>query len=160
MGLTAEPIKELKPDQLAFVETYNGDIAATARALGIPKHRAYWLLRQAAVADAIREREAADIGEELEATIANRFERMGFWTDVMRDESLPMDVRLGASKMLGEAQADFTKKVKHEGDASTVNILVQNVDLEDRCAMLGKAIGKVFDTVTTEVDRAVPEFLT
>lgn len=106
--------------QQRFIDAYDGNATDAARkagysgsdaVLGVTAHD---LLRNPKVAAAIRER----LAPVTKAIIATREERQAFWTSVQQDPFASMSDRLRASELLGKSEADFTDKVKHEGNIS------------------------------------------
>ncbi|MBR0233773.1 MAG: terminase small subunit [Synergistaceae bacterium] len=96
--------------QLAFISEYTKDFNATQAAIraGYSPKTAYSigqeLLRKPEIQKAMNE-----VKENL---IADRDERLRFWTSTMRDENEDMKHRLRASELLGKAQSDFTEKIE------------------------------------------------
>ncbi len=69
----------------------------------------------------------------LAAVVADREERMSFWTRVMRDEGTDPAHRLKASELLGKACGDFLQRVQAEisGPPAPPTIVVSFVSPED-----------------------------
>jgi phage terminase small subunit len=110
--------EKLTSKQLKFIEVYAGNGTEAAKlagyggdenALGVTANR---LLKNAKIAAAINARQA----EKIRPLIATREERQAFWTKVLHDESEKMMDRLRASELLGKSEADFTEKVKLDGE--------------------------------------------
>jgi phage terminase small subunit len=103
-----------------FVGFFDGNATDACRKAGYAGDDAtlatqgWRLLRNAEVRAAIEAREEAS----LAPFIANREERQAFWTRLMADDRVDLDVRLKASELLGKSEADFTDRVKHEGGVS------------------------------------------
>lgn len=121
----------LTPRQQAFVDAYNGDGTAAARAAGykgtdaVLAVTASRLLRTAKVAKEIRSRQE----RALRPLIATREERQRFWSEMMNSPEFEPRDRLKASELLGKSEADFTEKVDHSG---AVSIAVVNPYAEPR----------------------------
>ena len=49
----------------------------------------------------------------------NRIQRQIFWSDIMRNESLPIRDRLRASELLGRSEGDFLERVDLSGETTT-----------------------------------------
>lgn len=115
----------LTPKQQAFVDAYDGNGTAAARAAGYKGTdnalgvQAHALLRNPKVLAAIQARTnlapslRADVTQA--AHIATRAERQAFWTQVMFDQSKKMTDRLKAAELLGKSEADFVDRLQHEG---------------------------------------------
>lgn len=104
--------------QLKFITEYTKDFNATQAAIraGYSKKSAYSigqeLLKNPEIKNAM--------SECRNGMIADRNERLKFWTDIMRDESQELKHRLRASELLGKAQADFTEKVEMKAKPQTL----------------------------------------
>ena len=64
------------------------------------------------------------MSEHRDEMIADRDERLKFWTDIMRDDSQDLKHRLRASELLGKAQADFTEKLEMKAKSQTLADLI------------------------------------
>lgn len=91
--------------QQRFIEAFNGNAAAAARAAGYrhPDRIGSRLMTRPEIKSAILSREAAFCDE----TIATRAERQKFWSNVMRDDSVKLPDRLRASELLAKSEGDF-----------------------------------------------------
>lgn len=91
--------------QQRFIEAFNGNAAAAARAAGYrhPDRIGSRLMTRPEIKSAILSREAAFCDE----TIATRAERQQFWSAVMRDDSVKLPDRLRASELLAKSEGDF-----------------------------------------------------
>lgn len=103
--------------QRAFVEAFEGDAEAAAKAAGYK----YWgqagkeLIRDSRILAAIEMKFRGDQPGRSKS-IATRLERQRQWTRIMRDERQDPMVRLRASELLGKAQGDFLDRIHHSGD--------------------------------------------
>ena len=99
--------KELTAKQKRFIELYDGNAAAAARAAGYSEKSARIIAKQLMddprIAAGIRAREDKRNARD----IAGMNERKRFWTAAMRDGSLDMKARLRASELLGKSEGDF-----------------------------------------------------
>jgi len=102
--------------QQAFIENYTGNATEAAKLAGYSEATAYSLgqrlLKQPQIAEAIRAREQ----ERQAPNIANREQRLAFWTAVMRDPDETTRDRLRASELLAKAQGDFLIKIAEESE--------------------------------------------
>lgn len=102
--------------QQAFIENYTGNATEAAKLAGYSAATAYSsgqrLLKQPQIAEAIRAREQ----ERQAPNIANREQRLAFWTAVMRDPDESTRDRLRASELLAKAQGDFLIKIAEESE--------------------------------------------
>lgn len=91
--------------QQRFIEAFNGNATAAARAAGYrhPDRIGSRLMTRPEIKSAILSREAAFTDE----TIATRAERQQFWSAVMRDDSVKLQDRLRASELLAKSEGDF-----------------------------------------------------
>lgn len=114
----------LTPKQQAFVEAYDGNGTAAARAAGYKGSEqtlasvAYENLRKPDVVAAIQARRVPV----SESRIASREERQAFWTATMRDTEAELNGRLKASELLGKSEADFVERHQHSGGVSVTVI--------------------------------------
>ena len=98
--------------QAKFIAEYQKDCNATQAAIraGYSQKTAYSigqeLLKKPEVQQAMK--------TQLDGLIADKNERLRFWTSIMRDKNEDMKHRLKASELLGKAQADFTESLKIE----------------------------------------------
>ncbi len=108
MGLTHK--------QQVFIDNYSGNATEAAKLAGYSEATAYSsgqrLLKQPQIAEAIRAREQ----ERQAPNIANREQRLAFWTAVMRDPDESTRDRLRASELLAKAQGDFLIKIAEESE--------------------------------------------
>ncbi|MBR0097034.1 MAG: terminase small subunit [Synergistaceae bacterium] len=102
--------------QQAFIDNYTGNATEAAKLAGYSEATAYSsgqrLLKQPQIAEAIRAREQ----ERQAPNIANREQRLVFWTAVMRDPDESTRDRLRASELLAKAQGDFLIKIAEESE--------------------------------------------
>ncbi|MBQ9581492.1 MAG: terminase small subunit [Synergistaceae bacterium] len=102
--------------QQAFIDNYTGNATEAAKLAGYSEATAYSsgqrLLKQPQIAEAIRAREQ----ERQAPNIANREQRLAFWTAVMRDPDESTRDRLRASELLAKAQGDFLIKIAEESE--------------------------------------------
>lgn len=102
--------------QQAFIDNYTGNATEAAKLAGYSEATAYSsgqrLLKQPQIAEAIRAREQ----ERQAPNIANREQRLAFWTAVMRDPDESTRDRLRASELLAKAQGDFLIKIDEESE--------------------------------------------
>lgn len=102
--------------QQAFIDNYTGNATEAAKLAGYSAATAYSsgqrLLKQPQIAEAIRAREQ----ERQAPNIANREQRLAFWTAVMRDPDESTRDRLRASELLAKAQGDFLIKIAEESE--------------------------------------------
>ncbi len=111
--------KRLTVKQQRFVQAYDGNGVAAARAAGyrgtdntlaaVAKEN----LQKPHIVRAIREREE----RRQTMIIATREQRQQFWTQTMNDPDVPWKDRLRASELLGRSEGDFLERheVKHTG---------------------------------------------
>jgi len=98
--------------QVKFISEYTKDFNATQAAIraGYSPKTAYSigqrLLKNVEVQKAMNE-----YNDKL---IADKEERLRFWSQIMRDSNEGMKHRLKASELLGKAQADFTENIRAE----------------------------------------------
>ena len=96
--------------QLKFISEYTKDFNATQAAIraGYSQKTAYSqgqrLLKNVEIQNVM--------SENRDKLIADRDERLKFWTATMRDDNEDMKHRLKASELLGKAQSDFTEKIE------------------------------------------------
>jgi hypothetical protein len=97
----------------SLIEVYSGNLRRASELVGC----SYGYARQLWMRDDVRAivnqrvRESSDI----KAYIADRSERQAFWTKTYHDSSLPWDVRMKASELLGKSECDFSEKKILEG---------------------------------------------
>ena len=107
--------KELTTKQKRFIELYDGNAAAAARAAGYSEKSARIIAKQLMddprIAAGIRAREDKRNARD----IASMNERKRFWTAAMRDGSLDMKARLRASELLGKSEGDFIDRKEITG---------------------------------------------
>ncbi len=116
---------DLTIQQKAFVEAYTTSAPEAARALGISIAAAQGLLQEPAVRKAIRAR----FQQRLDPLIADRNERLAFWTEIMRDSNRDDNMRLRASELLGKANLDFGERKISEVKITSI---VPKTELEER----------------------------
>lgn len=109
----------LSERQARFVEAYDGNGVAAARAAGYHGSRQTLARRAAELMKKVEVLLALDRREREEraggAAIATREERQAFWTRVMLDPEIEMRDRLRAAELLGRSQADFVDRVEVSG---------------------------------------------
>lgn len=111
---------ELTLRQERFIQLYEGDATAAARAAGYKaasapamQKQAHKLIHTPAIAEAIRLREE----RRMSSKIASREARQQMWTDTMNDPIQTMANRLKASELLGKSSGDFIDRVAlQQGD--------------------------------------------
>ena len=115
--------QKLTTKQQRFVEYYDGNGVEAARKAGYKGNDhalrtiAYENMTKPDIVSAIDARE-----KKTEAKgIGTREARQKFWTDTMNDPEADMKDRLKASELLGRSFADFTDKVKTDGN---INVTV------------------------------------
>lgn len=105
--------------QRLFAAAFQGNISEAARQVGYKSMQAAVdAFHSPAVQKAIITRQDKRMNE----LIAKREERQEFWTNIMRDENMPIKDRLRASELLGKSEGDFFDRVEN-----TVNISVASV---------------------------------
>lgn len=108
--------------QIKFITEYTKDFNATQAAIraGYSQKTAYSigqeLLKKPEIQQAMNEHRNRDI--------ADKEERLLFWSNVMRDSSESMKYRLKASELLGKAQADFTDNMKVEQQMTLADLIL------------------------------------
>lgn len=123
----------LSQKERKFVEAFDGDVDAAARAAGATlKHGRRMLMNPLVVREiekkngriheqviADKERGAAKVfvknARLIAGAIAAKEDRQAFWTKVMMDEEQNMAFRLKAAELLGKAQGDFIERHEHAG---------------------------------------------
>jgi hypothetical protein len=130
--------------QQAFVMAFDGDTAATAARLNIPLASCnYWTgtdwFKEAMEARAVREAKYVerDRIEMFKEQIASRLEIQALWSRTMKDESVKMENRLAASKLLATSHGMMIEKVEVE-NTGVQNIVVKKEALEERVLGLSK----------------------
>ena len=106
--------------QQAFVDAYNGNTKAAAKAAGLSQGYCARLMMDVskrnaepsalAVQTAIRDRQ----DHERRSRVATRLQRQQFWTKMMDDATEKASDRLQASMLLGKSEADFVDVVQSE----------------------------------------------
>jgi phage terminase small subunit len=102
----------MTPRQRKFAETYAGNATEAARTAGytgtdiVLANIGRRLLLHPEVSQMIQNREQ----KEIDSLVADRKDRMRFWTEVMRSDACPLSDRLRASELLAKAQMDFTER--------------------------------------------------
>lgn len=115
----------LTPKQQKFVDAYDGNGTAAARAAGYAgtdatlSQVASENLRKPEVLAAIQARNQVPGSVRAAVVqaghIATRAERQAMWTKVMLDDKARLADRLKASELLGKSEADFVERLQHEG---------------------------------------------
>lgn len=109
--------------QAKFITEYTKDLNATQAAIraGYSPKTAYSqgqrLLKNVEVQKIMKERH--------DEAIADKEERLKFWSNVMRDNEQDMKHRLKASELLGKAQADFTEKIQTEKVVTLADLVLE-----------------------------------
>ena len=119
--------EKLTGEQKTFVDLFTGNLTDTAKIMGIGFKAADTLYRYAHVKQAIRER----FEEGCHPLIADRDERLAFWTSIMRNDSEETGMRLRASELLGKANLDFGERKIVEAQITTT---VPKTELDERIA--------------------------
>lgn len=105
--------------QRRFVEYYNGNATQAAIKAGYSKNYtnsdAFKLLQKPAIIKAITDREKFN----QSSHIATRKERQQFWSNIMKDEEIPIVSRLRASELLGKSEGDFLDRSEVELNIET-----------------------------------------
>ena len=142
--------KELTPKQKRFIELYDGNAAAAARAAGYSEKSARIIAKQLMddprIVEGIRAREDKRNARD----IATANERKKFWTAAMRDGSLDMKARLRASELLGKSEGDFIDRKEITGkDGAPLSVRSILSELEqhereaaERSRMIEKGAGE------------------
>ncbi len=96
--------------QLKFISEYTKDFNVTQAAIraGYSPKTAYSIGQELLKKPEIQ----TAMNENRNKLIADRDERLQFWTTTMRDNNEEMKHRLKASELLGKAQSDFTEKIE------------------------------------------------
>ena len=109
--------------QAKFITEYTKDLNATQAAIraGYSPKTAYSqgqrLLKNVEVQKTMQ--------ESHDKAIADKEERLKFWSNVMRDNEQDMKHRLKASELLGKAQADFTEKIQTEKVVTLADLVLE-----------------------------------
>lgn len=115
--------QKLTTKQQRFVEYYDGNGVEAVRKAGYSG--SYETLRSIAKENLTKPHIKAAIDAREAKTekkgIGTREARQKFWTDTMNDPDADMKDRLKASELLGRSFADFTDKVKTDGN---INVTV------------------------------------
>lgn len=126
--------EELTPKEQLFVAAYQGNTTEAARAAGYKctSSASYTAVGRSVIS---RPHVALAIRRKSELVfnplIADKQERQGFWSKVMRDEDMPILARLRASELLGKSCGDFLDRAEiiTKTDA-TVRVLGQATRVE------------------------------
>ena len=116
--------------QAKLVDLYDGDVKSTAELAGCSPQYAHRLLTGGESGCVTRALKARLEKERLEGLVADRIERMAFWTTIMRGAvTEETKDRLKASELLGKAFMDFVDKhiVESKVDA-TVSATIRGID--------------------------------
>lgn len=112
----------LTPSEARFVDAYTGNAFETARAIGVTEDHCRKMSRTPRVRQALLDRVREERESDMATAVADRLERMAFWTSVMRGETITnpdtgekvivteMKDRIKASELLGRACMDFVEK--------------------------------------------------
>lgn len=102
----------MTPKQKKFIECYEGNATEAATLAGFSPKTAYSqgqrLLKNVEIVEQIRQRENKFICE----VAADRQERQGFWTSLMRDTEQRTGDRLKASELLAKSEGDFLERIQ------------------------------------------------
>ena len=140
-------MKTLTPKQKKFVLAYDGGTGAEmAERLQMSAQSVWSYLGNPRIRRAIKLRGDK---EGLSDLVAGRLERQLFWTMLMRDEKMPVDLRIKASQLLGKSEADFIEKKVTE-ETKTVNVNVNSVSLGERLDIIKQVSGEVIDVKAEE----------
>lgn len=121
--------KPLTVKQQRFVEAYDGNGTAAARAAGyrgsdaVLGTVAYENLKKPEIKAAIEARAQPA----TERRLLKRTARQDFWAEVAENEKETTANRLRASELLGKSEADFTEKVQHSAAANLEQLLAAAV---------------------------------
>lgn len=125
----------LTPKQQKFVDAYDGNGTAAARAAGYAGNDATLAqvasenLKKPEVLAAIQVRN--QVPAQVRAAVAQagavltRAERQAFWSRVVLDDGAEMRDRLKASELLGKSEADFKERVEHDIADSFASLLAE-----------------------------------
>ncbi len=124
-----------------FIQSFTGDFQETAKRSGIPLHECYQIARRPVVRAAIIEY----FENNKNPLIADRNERLAFWTRVMRAEEPgvrkgDLMIRLRAAELLGKAMLDFGER--------------RVVELEDKRAIPKRELQERIDRIAGKLDEA------
>lgn len=146
-------MQTLNRKQKLFVEAYCGDVVEAAQVAGytgLPeslKAQGNKLLSDPHVMEAIKER-SKYLNRSANA-VANREQRMEFWTNIMNNEdphrkeekdpngipiptpNLPLNVRLKASELLGKSDGDFIERINLTAKLSISDVIMESYQVED-----------------------------
>lgn len=123
----------LTPKQQKFVDAYDGNGTAAARAAGYAGNDATLAqvasenLRKPEVLAAIQVRN--QVPAQVRAAVAQagavltRAERQAFWSRVVLDVGAEMRDRLKASELLGKSEADFTERVQVDAKVTLAQLV-------------------------------------
>jgi len=141
-------MSSLNKKERLFVEAYVGDVAAAARIAGYEGSDDYMakkgqeLFSNPKIQKAIVERSKYEV--KTHKTIADRKERMEWWTALMRNSdphvkteldefkqpipegNIPLSTRLAASDKLAKAEGDFITNVNVNGSVTITDLVAQS----------------------------------
>ncbi len=110
--------------QRMFIAAWDGNIKNTAEKAGLSYEYCRRLVTKSHIKAALLER-AEDRKDEL---VADRQARQRFWTEIMRDETKPMQDRLRASELLGKSEGDFIYRQQYETGSNLAELVQAAVD--------------------------------
>lgn len=125
----------MTPKQKKFIELYSGNATEAATLAGFSPKTAYSqgqrLLKNVEIVEQIRQRE----NKYISTIAADRQERQGFWTSLMRNPEERTSDRLKASELLAKSEGDFLERVETNAlripDIKVVFLENRNQDEED-----------------------------
>ena len=110
--------------QRMFIAAWDGNIKNTAEKAGLSYEYCRRLVTKSHIKAALQKR-AEDREDEL---VADRQARQRFWTEIMRDETKPMQDRLRASELLGKSEGDFIYRQQYETGSNLAELVQAAVD--------------------------------
>lgn len=118
---------KLKDKQRAFVDAYviSGSVRQATAQAGYynDKGNAYLVLKKPEIIEAIKEVR----GELRSSTIASATEVHEFWTTIIRDETVPYDIRLKASYLQAKSLGMLVEKHVVESNTKTRQAITWNL---------------------------------
>ncbi len=123
-GVDADLYSVKTEKQRMFVAAWDGNIKNTAEKAGLSYEYCRRLVTKSHIKAALLER-AEDREDEL---VADRQARQRFWTEIMRDETKPMQDRLRASELLGKSEGDFIYRQQYETGSNLAELVQAAVE--------------------------------
>ncbi|MBF0259484.1 MAG: terminase small subunit [Desulfamplus sp.] len=117
--------KHLTAKQMAFIDLYDGNTTRTAVAAGYGVKSAKMAgirnMQNVTIRNLIEQRQS----QEIKPKVMDRIARQVFWSDITRDDGLPLRDRLRASELLGRSEGDFLERVHQDVNMTppTINIV-------------------------------------